>query len=96
MKSKADYDYKLLGNTLSIVDLNRGRMSVTNCIEDVVEEICEAHDLVPEKMIIVYQDTEGIWDGWDHKRKRFIALGGKSDITTMFKLIAEKMQKDLE
>lgn len=96
MKSKADYNYKLLGNTLSIVDLNRGRMSVTNCIEDVVEEICELHDLVPEKMIIVYQDTEGIWDGWDHKRKRFIPINGRDSTDSIFKLIAENMKKEIK
>jgi hypothetical protein len=93
---RTDYTYKLLDGLLSIVDLNLGRVSVTNCIEDVVEEICEKENADPLNMYIVYKDTEGIWDGWDHRTKRFIPLGSKDNISAIFKLIAEKMKKDIE
>lgn len=95
MKKRTDYSYKMIPGCLSIVDLNLGRTSVTNCIEDVVEEICKAEDVDPLKLYIVYKDSEGIWDGWDHKTKRFISLGGENDMNTIFKLIAEKMKKSM-
>lgn len=46
-----------------IEDLNMGRMSVTNNIEAVVEAVCAAAQLFPNKAEIIYRDSEGEYDG---------------------------------
>lgn len=64
MKSRSDYDYffKDEKKTLCIVDLNLGRMSVTNNAENVINEIKkEVGDKIYE-MKIIYQDSENAWD----------------------------------
>lgn len=83
---KADYRWGIKNDVLWIVDLNRGGMSVTNCVEDVVGEIYYVISqpesiLEPEKvkrMRIIYQDSEGMWDGWDNKRQEFIHIQASS------------------
>lgn len=72
--NKADYTYNIKGNKLSIQDLNLGNMSVTNSIEDVVEEICKKNNLDPNILEIIYRDSDGHWDGWDHLTQTFIYL----------------------
>jgi hypothetical protein len=46
-KVRADYEYSInrVKKRLAIVDLNLGRMSVTNCIEDVVDEIAQNENI---------------------------------------------------
>lgn len=51
-----------------IVDQNLGRMSVTNNAEAVVTAVCKEAGLWPEDTIIIYRDSEGIWDGIDMDR----------------------------
>ena len=81
--AKADYSHKLHCNEdvevygISIIDLNLGGMSVTNNIEEVVEEICGRFLIDPNSVIIVYRDSDGRWDGWNNSTKDFIALNGK-------------------
>lgn len=87
---RADYTYELLGKNLSIEDLNLGRMSVTNCIEDIVDEISKAWDLNPLNLTIVYKDSEGVWDGWDHMEQNFIFLNCDTAEEAFKKLINKK------
>lgn len=76
--SKSDYHYQIrdyAGRNIIIIEgLNFGRMSVTNNIENVVEEIGKIEKITPTEFMIVYRDSEGIWDGWDHLNNQFIPL----------------------
>lgn len=77
---RVDYTYTLEnhdGNrVIAIVDQNLGGTSVTNAIEHVVDEIAELESLDPMKCVIVYRDSDGQWDGWDHKSRNYIPLIG--------------------
>jgi hypothetical protein len=75
-KVRADYKYSInrIKKRLAIVDLNLGQMSVTNCIEDVVEEIMEIENINPSDYMIIYQDSAHWWDGWIYDRYEFVSL----------------------
>lgn len=83
--AKANYKAEVIevrGNTcLVIEDLNQGGKSVTNDIENVVNEVIDKHWNENEKLIdknrctIVYKDSQGNWDGWDAENNHFVALG---------------------
>lgn len=77
-KPKSDYDYVVKKDEflLAIVDKNLGGMSVTNNIENVVDEIANVEQINPEDYQIVYRDSQGEWDGWNHKTQEFIFLSG--------------------
>lgn len=83
MNNVPDYshEYKVRNGTtfLLITDLNQGGMSVTNGIEKVVEEIQQVDGgLSDKKVVILYSDSEGNWDGWDNKTASFFSVGEKS------------------
>ena len=78
--ARADYDYQLTKynnkiDVLAIEDLNLGNVSVTNDIENVVEDICRLETINKEQFMIVYKDSNGQWDGWDSSTNQFISLG---------------------
>lgn len=79
MKVRAQYNYAILERYnrkyVLIEDKNMGEMSVTNDIENVVDEICQTNKINPETVAFLYKDSEGVWDGYDRKRNRFIYLG---------------------
>lgn len=85
--SKSDYNYAIEENENLIIveDLNRGRMSVTNNIEEVV---CEIQDKHPDCYFeyVIYFDSEGVWDAWDIKNERFILLNAGDLITAKHRL----------
>lgn len=56
---KADYTYAIEGDTVKIVDLNLGNVSVTNDAENVINEIAQI-EYIRDKRII-YKDSEGDW-----------------------------------
>lgn len=60
---KSDYEWKANENLLQIVDLNTGGRSVTNDVENVINEIYEKLGEQIKKFKIIYKDSEGIWDG---------------------------------
>lgn len=74
MTPKSDYTYTIEDDILAIVDLNLGRMSVTNNIENVIAEIAEERRFLPEEVLVIYRDSEELWDGWDTKTESFILL----------------------
>lgn len=80
--SRAHYNYAFtqIGGhkAIAIVDQDNGGMSVTNDIENVVYEISAKERLNPEQYLIVYEDSEGIWDGWDAKKRGFVSLRSQS------------------
>ena len=79
---RADYTAKFLSykgrNVLAIEDSNLGNMSVTNDIENVVMECFNGQELKPRQCLIVYDDSDGIWDGWDDEKQAFVPLGKHS------------------
>jgi hypothetical protein len=72
---RSNYTYAIYNGIISIIDLNRGGKSVTNDIDNVIEDICEMESLNPNEQIVVYCDSDGIWDGYSYKDNHFIFLG---------------------
>lgn len=76
---KSDYTYEMQSHQgyaiLVIEDLDQGGMSVTNNIENVVEEISlmEQVKITPDSHIIIYLDSDGLWTGW-HMTKGFLPI----------------------
>lgn len=59
---RADYTYTIEGNIISIVDLDLGSKSVTNDMENVLDDIrTEIGDLAG--YAVIYRDSMGRWDG---------------------------------
>ena len=96
-KSKSDYDYSIYfindNKIISIIDRNRGRMSVTNNIENVVSEIAVENNLNPNEYLIIYKDSEGMWDGWEFKSKRFIRLNCNTERNATERYISIVLQR---
>jgi len=77
-KSRANFLYRI-GEVdgqkiLLIRDQTLGNMSVTNDIENVVGDIGTHEGIDPTEHMIIYRDSEGNWDGWDHKSQNFFFL----------------------
>lgn len=71
-KCKCDYTYTIEDdNILFIEDLNQGRMSVTNGIEDVLAEIAEKIDTNIQDCSVIYRDSDGMIDGVNTIRGEF-------------------------
>lgn len=59
---RADYSYSVEGSVIAIVDLDQGSKSVTNDMENVLEDIrAELGDL--SGYAVIYRDSMGRWDG---------------------------------
>lgn len=59
---RADYTYTVEGGVIAITDLDLGNKSVTNDIENVLEDIrAELGDLAGYS--VIYRDSMGRWDG---------------------------------
>jgi hypothetical protein len=72
-----------------IIDLNKGGLSVTNGIEEVVTQIVAKEEeknikagfagdkakFNPSDYVILYCDSAGRWDGWDDATQTFFSLG---------------------
>jgi len=76
---RSDFDFEIAEvkgrKAIIIQDLDKGKMSVTNDIENVVAYIANLRGLDPTDYLIVYRDSLGTWDGWDAKKKDFVGLG---------------------
>lgn len=66
---KVRSDFEIVANVpdkaIAIVDLNRGRMSITNDAEAVVDWLTGRQFLSPGKRL-VYRDSDGRWDELKH------------------------------
>lgn len=85
--SKADYSFKIENHYrgfdfLLIEDKNLGNCSVTNYIENIVEEIAFEQSIDNIKYVILYMDSESDWDGWD-PILGFFSVGGKTSEEAM-------------
>ena len=97
--SKSDYDWDIVKHegqeVLSIIDLNRGRMTVTNNIENVIaeikQELAQQGYILPS--LIIYKDSDNCWDGWDFVEQDFIFLFEKSSQSAIEKLIRKNEKK---
>ena len=59
---RADYTYSVEGSVIAIVDLDHGSKSVTNDMENVLEDIrAKLGDLAG--YAVIYRDSMGRWDG---------------------------------
>jgi hypothetical protein len=76
--SKANFTHRIekySGQEVIVIeDLNMGNMSVTNDIENVINDIEMIENIDAHSMIIVYRDSEGVWDGFDYENGDFISL----------------------
>lgn len=76
--SKAVYGYEIKDyagrNCIIIVDEGKSEKTVTNDIENVVSEICRAENIEAHHFMIIYRDSEGMWDGWDPVVEEFVPL----------------------
>lgn len=86
MSVKAKYDYHLVRyknqDVLLIIDHNIGSMSLTNDIENVVEEIEDKEHIDAKNYLIVYRDSAGVWDGWEKSKDKmgqFVLLGQQKE-----------------
>lgn len=84
---KASYTFAFISvlgrNCLTIIDEfdpQNPTTTVTNIIEDVVEEIFQkvVLDYTPNNCVIVYRDSEGEWAGWDHQTQSFKPVIGNN------------------
>ncbi len=59
---RVDYTYTVEGNVIAIIDFDLGNKSVTNDIENVLEDIrVELGNLAGYS--VIYRDSMGRWDG---------------------------------
>lgn len=59
---RADYTYTIEGSVIAIIDLDLGRKSVTNDMDNVLADIrTELGDLAG--YAVIYRDSMGRWDG---------------------------------
>lgn len=79
-KARSDYDYTIKPDgTVHIVDLNLGRMSVTNDAENVLLEIHRHIDLTGRD--VTYRDSDGQVDRLIHEKgvfKGFAPMGSNN------------------
>lgn len=70
--AKADYIYEIKGPCLCITDMDKGNMSVTNDLENVVREVREELNDLGFGMppLCIYMDSEGMWDGIEFMQDR--------------------------
>lgn len=69
---RVDFTYQLIEpNILFIIDQNMGGMSVTNGIEEVLEELAPVLPQPLDSYRIVYRDSYGIIDGISTKGGQF-------------------------
>lgn len=77
--NKCSYTFtvrKANGKTVLCLEDRGTKMSLTNGIEDAIEELRvrfkKEGEPFPE--ICIYKDTDGMWDGWDLEKEEFIHL----------------------
>lgn len=61
-----------------IVDNNVG-VSVTNNIENIIQYISEEENIDISEFVIIYKDSEGVWDGFNPITQDFIVISAESE-----------------
>ena len=76
--ARAKYSYALKEDVKMVVIIDQnGPMSLTNDIENVIEEICDAKSISPPEWGFLYQDSTNMWDGFDPLQGTFIDIQTK-------------------
>ena len=79
-KTNAIYDHQVLEssgrNFIIIRDQCKKEIatSVTNAIDQIVEEICLEEMIDPDEHFVIYRDSEGTWDGYNPTSRKFMLL----------------------
>ena len=91
-KTRAEFTYSMVLNRIKIIDLNRGKTSVTSDIENVLRKIEAWHQGSIAGYWIMYKDADGYWDGceWDSQHARFFAIRETNESAAEKKLLAHK------
>ena len=76
---RADYIYSLEKyrrkvDCIVIEDLNLGSVSVTNDIENVINDISAIEKVKAQQHLVVYKDSTGQWDGYNTISNEFVGL----------------------
>lgn len=81
MKSKADFTFIIDEETriIAIEDLNKGNISVTNDMENILNEILvqglnKDKNFSLDNYTIVYKDSNNVWDGVNIKNNKFFGF----------------------
>ena len=78
MSNRSDFKHSIEEhggrNVIVIEDLDLGNMSVTNNIDNVLEIISKLEHITPVQYMVVYKDSNGVWDGYDVKTGEFVSL----------------------
>lgn len=94
-RSTADYYFITIfsggRDIISITDLNKGNMSVTNDIENVVKDIFDNLQTFPNNCLIIYRDSRGVWDGYDHKSRQFVPLHELTPVAAIKKYVIKQL-----
>lgn len=94
-QDRADYDYKIVTyrkwQIIVIVDLNQGRRSVTNDIENVLDRIQVAKGWTADELVehlVVYKDSTDRWEGYSFETQWFISLNEITEQRAIEKIVA--------
>lgn len=71
--TKADFEYDINNDVITIEDLDLGNMSVTNDIENVITEIVQLEGIISlDGFLIMYMDSSKKIDGIKTKDNKFV------------------------
>jgi hypothetical protein len=70
----SDFTRAVGSGLVAIVDLNRGRMSVTNDVERVLAYIAAEDKIDLDEHLIIYRDSTGRWDGISTANGKFVGF----------------------
>src|SRR5215831_6593545 len=86
---QADFRYSMSPDVIAITDLDLGKKSVTNDIENVLRKIEYWHQGSIATFRIMYRDSLGVWDGvhWDGQRASFFAIQETDEVLARKKLL---------
>lgn len=76
MKTKSHFTLSMSPKITIVKDLDKGGMSVTNDIENVVKFVAHEYQQTRTKMprAFIYCDSNGIYDGVEHKNGKFVCI----------------------
>lgn len=86
--SKSQYRYHVHEGVVSIIDEyegGAGNKTVTNNIEQVIDDISRQEEIDSWNYVWVYMDTEGIWSGYEPEFDNFFRIGsiGEDELDTV-------------
>ncbi len=98
-KSRACYQYEITNmhgrNVIIITDNNSGCLSVTNDIDNIIREIAAFNHINASAYMIVYKDSDNIWDGYDFVNSAFILLHETCSSNAIRKYIQLQLNTDI-